>query len=107
MFKSCNDLKTVKKHIDKLFTDKKIELTQEKEDSINFVITAKSISEKVIIEIPGIRMITSEKDEALMKLYEIQKEQIKLLKDISNYIKSKEKNGSEMINKIKEIINHN
>ncbi len=107
MFRSCNDLETVKKHIDKLFNDKKVKLTQEKEDFINFVITANNISEKVTIEIPGERMITSEKDEALMKLYKIQKDQIKLLKEISNYIKPKEKNGSEIINKIKDIISNN
>ena len=107
MFRSCDNLETVKKHIDKLFADGKIELTQQKDDSINFVITARNISEKVTIEIPGDRIITNEKDEALMTLYKIQKDQIKLLKDISNYIKTKEKNGSEIISKIKEIINHN
>ena len=94
MFRSCDDLKTVEKHINKLFHDKKIELKppKEKNDSINFIIKAGNISEEVTIQIPGERMITSEKDEALMKLYEIQKDQIKLLKEIENYIESKEKN---------------
>ena len=111
MFRSCDDLKTVEKHINKLFHDKKIELKppQEKNDSIkndsiNFIIKAGNISEEVTIQIRGERMITSEKDKALMKLYEIQKDQIKLLDEIKKYIESKEKNGNEIINKIKKII---
>ena len=102
IFKSCEDLETVKKHIDKLFADKKIKLTQEKEDSIIFNIKALNISEEVKIEIQGERIITDEKDEALMKLYEIEKDQIKLMKEIKNYIKY-EQNNSEIIDKIKGI----
>ena len=106
MFRSCDDLKTVEKHINKLFHDKKIELKppQKKNDPINFIIKAGNISEEVTIPISGERMITSKKDEALLKLYEIQKDQIKLLDEIKKYIESKEKNGNEIINKIKKII---
>ena len=84
IFRSCENLEEVKTHIDRLFALKRITLRQEegKEDSITFFIKAYDISEEIEIEIKGKRIITNEKDKALMKLYEIEKNQIKLMKEI-------------------------
>ena len=105
IFRSCDNLEEVKTHIDRLFSLKRITLGQEegKEDSIIFFIKAYDISEEIKIEIKGKRIITKEKDEALMKLYEIEKNQIKLMKEIGKYINQQKEN--EIINKIKGLLN--
>ena len=105
IFKSCENLEEVKEHIDRLFALKRITLGQEKgkEDSINFLIKAYDISEEINFEIKGKRIITNEKDKALMKLYEIEKNQIKLMKEIEKYISQQKDN--EIINKIKVLLN--
>ena len=105
IFRSCENLEEVKTHIDRLFALKRITLGQEegKEDSITFFIKAYDISEEIEIEIKGKRIITNEKDKALMKLYEIEKNQIKLMKEIEKYIN--QQNENEIINKIKSLLN--
>ena len=105
IFRSCENLEEVKTHIDRLFALKRITLGQEegKEDSITFFIKAYDISEEIEIEIKGKRIITNEKDKALMKLYEIEKNQIKLMKEIEKYISQQKDN--EIINKIKVLLN--
>ena len=80
MFRSCENLKEVKRHIDNLFRDKKIELTKDKEDTITFNLTVYSISEVKKIQIEANRIMTTKKDDALLRLYHIEKDQIKLLK---------------------------
>ena len=105
IFRSCENLEEVKTHIDRLFALKRITLGQEegKEDSITFFIKAYDISEEIEIEIKGKRIITNEKDKALMKLYEIEKNQIKLMKEIEKLIN--QQNENEIINKIKSLLN--
>ena len=105
IFRSCENLEEVKTHIDRLFALKRITLGQEegKEDSITFFIKAYDISEEIEIKIKGKRIITNEKDKALMKLYEIEKNQIKLMKEIEKYIN--QQNENEIINKIKSLLN--
>ena len=81
-FKSCKDLNEVKEHIDKLFKNKRISLDQDKSDKTNVKIKFKIfyISLEDNFEIKVERKMTELKDQMLLKLYEIQKEQLKLLK---------------------------
>ena len=103
MFKSCSNLEEVKNHIDRLFNDKKIKLVKEKEDSIKFKLTVYNISEITEIEIEAKRIMTTKKDDALMKLYRIEKDEIKLLKEIDKYVKSLGQDGTNILSKINEI----
>ena len=103
MFRSCDDLAAVKRHILKLFNKKKIKLVQEKEDSIKFILTLYDISVELDIEIEANRIMTTEKDDALLKLYEIQKKELKLLKEIENSMQKLGQNGNKFIEKLNEI----
>ena len=107
MFKSCDNLEKVQEHIEKLFNEKKIELSQVKNSSICLNITAHNISKEEKIPFNCKRKMTTQKDEILIELYKIQKNEIKILKDMENFIKKNEKNGNvanEIINKMKEIM---
>ena len=103
MFRSCENLKEVKRHIDNLFRDKKIELTKDKEDTITFNLTVYSISEVKKIQIEANRIMTTKKDDALLRLYHIEKDQIKLLKEIDKFCKNLGPNGNNIIEKINAI----
>ena len=104
-FKSCKDLNEVKEHIDKLFKNKRISLDQDKSDKTNVKIKFKIfyISLEDDFEIKVERKMTELKDQMLLKLYEIQKNQIKGLKEIENYLKKNGGYGQEIIQKINEI----
>ena len=90
MFKSCNkDLNKVKAHIDNLFNQKRIKLKKNNdEETILMEITAHCISYEVNLKIPLNRVLTEDKDKSLKKLYEIEKKQIKLFKEIKKYIEN-------------------
>ena len=104
-FKSCEDLNEVKEHIDKLFKNKRISLDQDKSDKTNVKIKFKIfyISLEDDFEIKVERKMTELKEQMLLKLYEIQKNQIKGLKEIENYLKKNGGYGQEIIQKINEI----
>jgi len=103
VFKSCNNLNEVKEHIDKLFEMKKIKLSQNKRDEIifNFKIFYLSFEDK--FQIFAKREMTDDKDPMLLKLYDIQKQKLKILKEFENYIKLLGGNGKEIEKKLKEI----
>ena len=106
MFRSCDNLQEVQNHIAILFANNKIKLTQNKdeENAIILSIKTRNISEDVQIKIEGERKMTTRKDESLMKLYKIQKNEIKIVKEIENFIKENEKDGgNDIIKKIKDI----
>lgn len=103
MFRSCDNLAAVKKHILTLFNKNKIKLIQEKEDSIKFILTVYNISEELDIEIEANRIMTTEKDDALLKLYEIQKKELKLLKEVENYMQKLGQKGNNFIKELNEI----
>ena len=103
MFRSCKDLEAVKKHISRLFNNKKIKLVQEKQESIKFILTVYNISEELDIEIEANRIMTTEKDDALLKLYEIQKKELKLLKEVENYMQKLGQKGNNFIKELNEI----
>ena len=77
MFKALDTLKDVKEHIDKLFKNGKIKLRQERNEEIFFDIKAYYISEEVEFSIKAEREMTDNKDNMLLKLYEIQKQLMK------------------------------
>ena len=87
VFKSCNNLNEVKEHIDKLFEMKKIKLSQNKREEIifNFKIFYLSFEDK--FQIIAKREMTDDKDPMLLKLYDIQKQKLKILKEFEKYIK--------------------
>ena len=103
MFKSCINIEEAKTHIDKLFELKQIHLTQEEKDHITFNIAAHDISIEQKFKIDAMRKITTEKDESLMKLYEIEKKQLKLWKELELFAEKFGTNKDSLINKIKSL----
>ena len=102
-FRSCDNLEEVKEHIMTLFNSKKIKLCKEKEDTIKFKISLYWISIQETIEIEAKRIMTTIKDDSLLKLYEIQKKQIKAIKEIEKYLQGLGQNGKNIMEKINEI----
>ena len=47
--------------------------------------------------------MVNNKDAMLLKLYDIQKKKIKMLKEIENYVKNNNVDKNKMLNKINEI----
>ena len=105
MFRSCENLLDVQKHILKLFNDNKIELTQIDENIITFNLNVYDVSIPKTIQIDAKRIMTTKKDEALINLYKIQKDQIKMLKQIQNYVKNIGPNNNNIIKEIQEKFN--
>ena len=83
-FKSCDNLEEIITHLNQLYKDNKIKLSNSggsKERILNFNIF--NISEEVTTEDFNIKLLMTEnKDEALEELYNIQKKQLELLKKI-------------------------
>ena len=96
IFKACDNLGKIKEHIDNLFNAKRIKLSSSKNKEIIYCeFRAFNISGEEQFKIPTERKITNEKDQMLLKLYSIQKEKLKILKDIEKYLK-----GNKNINKM-------
>ena len=96
IFKACDNLGKIKEHIDNLFKAKRIKLSSNKNKEIIYCeFRAFNISGEEQFKIPTERKITNEKDQMLLKLYSIQKEKLKILKDIEKYLK-----GNKNINKM-------
>ena len=87
VFRACDDLDEVKEHLDKLFQNKKILLSQDKEEEIELKIKVNYISYEDEFQITLERKMTDNKDAILLKLYEIQKNKEKLIKDSIKYEK--------------------
>ena len=105
-FQSCENLKEVKEHIDRLFEDKenmRISLEQKINEEIEFHFKIFYISYEDDFTIKAEREMTDSKDEMLLKLYQIQKNQLNGLKKLEKYLKTKDDCGKEIIDKIKEI----
>ena len=83
-------------HIDNLFNAKRIKLSSNKNKEIIYCeFRAFNISGEEQFKIPTERKMTNEKEQMLLKLYSIQKEKLKILKDIEKYLK-----GNKNINKM-------
>ena len=102
-FKACDDLNEVKEHIDRLFVNKRIKLSQKKREEIIFNFKIFYLSHEDKFEIIANREMTDEKDPMLLKLYDIQKKKLKILKEFEKYIKLVDGNGKEIEKKLKEI----
>ena len=94
IFRSCEDLKEVKAHIEKLFDLDRIKLIPNEEKTmIYFEFFAFNISCEEKFKINSIIKMIDEgnhekQEEMLLKLYSIQKEKLKILKDIEAYLKT-------------------
>ena len=96
IFKACDNLGKIKEHIDNLFNAKRIKLSSSKNKEIIYCeFRAFNISGEEHFKIPTERKMTNEKEQMLLKLYSIQKEKLKILKDIEKYLK-----GNKNINKM-------
>ena len=102
MFKACDNLEEVKGHIYSLFKKNRIKLSQKSKDTITFNIKAYYISDEVPITIIAEREMTDNKVPMLLKLYQLQKEKLKLLKEIENMAINGNANCKEIKKKIKE-----
>ena len=105
IFRSCEDLKEVKAHIEKLFDLDRIKLIPNEEKTmIYFEFNAFNISCEEKFKITSMRkMIDEEKqEEMLLKLYSIQKEKLKILKDIEAYLKANKNINKVDLEKILE-----
>ena len=88
IFKACDNLGKIKEHIDNLFNAKRIKLSSSKNKEIIYCeFRAFNISGEEQFKIPTERKMTNEKEQMLLKLYSIQKEKLKILKDIEKYLK--------------------
>ena len=103
MFRSCDDLEEVKIHIDKLFEEHKIKLEQQKPEEIILNFKAFFISKEDDFQIFAERKIVDNKNSMLLKLYEIQKNKIKMLKEIEEFIKDNDFSKNQILEKIKAI----
>ena len=74
------------------------------EETILMEITAHCISYEVNLKIPLNRVLTEDKDKSLKKLYEIEKKQIKLFKEIKKYIENIQ--DCETVRDIKNILDN-
>ena len=102
IFKACDNLGKIKEHIDNLFNAKRIKLSSSKNKEIIYCeFRAFNISGEEQFKIPTERKMTNEKEQMLLKLYSIQKEKLKILKDIEKYLK-----GNKNINKIYLLYNY-
>ena len=102
MFKSCDSLKIVKEHIDRLFQDGKVKIKQTEDDEITLIFQGLYISYVKEFKIVTERKMTENKDNMLMKLYSLDKKKKKVLDDLQAYL---ERNDEIDIDEIKKIIN--
>ena len=108
IFRSCEDLKEVKAHIEKLFDLDRIKLIPNEEKTIiYFEFNAFNISCEEKFKITSIRKMIDEgnqekQEKMLLKLYSIQKEKLKILKDIEAYLKANKNINKADLEKILE-----
>ena len=103
LFKSLESLEKAAYHINRLFKQGRIQLAQEKEDEIIFKIKADYISEEVSFDIEAERKMTDKPDAMMLKLYKIQKQKDKMIKEIENSVLNGNYDSKTLAKKIKEI----
>ena len=96
-------LEDAMKHIKALFKKDKIKLTREGDEKIIFNITIMYFASEETFEIEAGRIMTNYKDSFLLKLYDIQKKNLSLLKEIETAVQKGNINGKELERKIKEL----
>ena len=100
MFRSCVDLEEIKRHIDTLFKNNKIKLSQIKNEEIIIEVKAFYISIEDEFKIIAERKMVNYKDAMLLKLYEIQKNQLKILKNIEKFVEKDDVSNKEILEQI-------
>ena len=103
LFKSLESLEKAAYHINRLFKQGRIQLDQEKEDEIIFKIKADYISEEVSFDIEAERKMTDKPNAMMLKLYKIQKQKDKMIKEIENSVLNGNYDSKTLAKKIKEI----
>ena len=103
MFNACDTIEEVRDNINILFKNGKIKLSKENDNTITLNVTAMLLSKIDTFKIELQRKITSEKDDSLIKLYEIQKKEIKLWKEMEKILKEKGGKGNAILNKMFDI----
>ena len=103
MFKACDTIEEVRDNINILFKNGKIKLSKENDNTITLNITALLLAKVETFKIELERKITSEKDDTLIKLYEKQKKEIKLWKEMEKLLKGKGSKGNALLSKMFDI----
>ena len=103
LFKSLESLEKAAYHINRLFKQGRIQLAQEKEDEIIFKIKADYISEEVSFDIEAERKMTDKPDAMMLKLYKIQKQKNKMIKEIENLVLNGNCDSKTLAKKIEEV----
>ena len=104
LFKSCEDLEEARGHIIKLFPDIKTKLLfAENKEAMLITFTMGFISKKVKVEFKLEKKTIDNKDEALAKLFEIEKKYDIYMKKIKELIKNEGNNQLEK--SINDILN--
>ena len=103
MFNACDTIEEVRDNINILFKNGKIKLSKENDNTITLNITALLLAKVETFKIELERKITSEKDDTLIKLYEIQKKEIKLWKEMEKLLKGKGGKGNSLLSKMFDI----
>ena len=103
LFKSLENLEKAAYHINRLFKQGRIQLDQEKEDEIIFKIKADYISEEVSFDIEAERKMTDKPDAMMLKLYKIQKQKNKMIKEIENLVLNGNCDSKTLAKKIEEV----
>ena len=103
MFRACDNLQEVKEYLDILFKKKKFKLTKENDKTLTLEITGYLLSSIETFKIECDMKITTFKDDSLMILYNIEKRQIKMWKELEQYVNSLGSNGKSFLSKMKEI----
>ena len=103
MFNACNTIDEVSDNINVLFKKGNIKLSKENDNTISLNITAFLLSKVDTFKIELQRKITSEKDDTLNKLYEIQKKEIKLWKEMEKFLKGTGGKGNSILSKMNDI----
>ena len=103
MFKACDTIEEVRDNINTLFKIGNIKLSKENDDTITLNITAMILAKVETFKIELQRKITSEKDDTLNKLYEIQKKEIKLWKEMEKMLTGTGGKGNSILSKMYDI----
>lgn len=103
MFNACSTIEEVSDNINILFKNGKIKLSKEAENTITLNITAMILSKIETFKVELQRKITSEKNDTLNKLYEIQKKEIKVWKEMEKLLKNNGSKGNSILSKMYDI----
>ena len=103
IFRACDDLNEVQKYIINLFKKGKISLSQKKSEELILKIKVYNISFEDGFEIIVERKMIENKDDMLLKLYSIEKNGQKILKEIESLFKNDKYKDLELYQKFKKI----